>query len=353
MSNYYKENVRLSSFAKIITNVTVNNLFTNLGIPLNSGYTTDVTVLANERPNAIKYTYNNVDISTWCIAPWVESVGSTAFTSIPAWCNKIRAILIGGGGGGVRGQNSTLHQDVTYLLKDHTHYMVQNFHHHRQEHLGFPSFRDFDYHLDHAYPVHQDGGNVYQWQQKQHTHTNPNAADTATAVNKGGPGGGGGGFVYISMVDIASNRANVSVITGTGGAAASQNSTAPNGISTNLTISPSTTYQAYGGSGGTRTWGGSGGGGSATGFINISGASAGKPSVSTASAGTSGGLNGSGTYITNSTIKNTYGKGGTGTAGSSYSTYVNSNGVLGGSNPTTSTADAGGSGYYRIYFLTN
>lgn len=360
MSNFYKGNVALNQFVSYITNSSAYNSYTNLGITLNTGYTSVFTSSVNEVPSNINYQYQNADISTYCIAPWVESTG-TKFTAVPSWCNKIRAVLIGGGGGGVTGQNASTQQDVWYQghvnythTHDHNHYHVNYIHQH--DHGGF-KFYDFDggTNVNNDRDYDWDGGTNWNVDyQVGHTHITANNDAASQMVNKGGSGGGGGGFVYISLADVASNRNLVKVSAGNGGIASIQGTTAGSGNATTLTISANTTYTAGGGAGGTKNLGGAGGTSTAPTFIALTGGSSGNPGNSNGSGGTTGGTSGiTSTYSTNSTILS-YGVGGQGSAGSQNTggSQQNSYSQTTTTTQVVSSANSGTNGYYRIYFLT-
>jgi hypothetical protein len=54
-----------------------------------------------EIPNQVSYEINDDDITEYCIANFVEGIGSSIIDStLPSWCNNIRVILVGGGAGG-------------------------------------------------------------------------------------------------------------------------------------------------------------------------------------------------------------------------------------------------------------
>jgi len=123
------------SSAQIINNVTLVNGTNYIKVAANNNGgqaclilsiyngSTYVTGTNTNWKFAISKTYNtlpdpfnigstsNVDISTFCIAPYIEitNTGSSTIT-IPSWCNSITGILIGGGGGGTPG-NKTNHYD--------------------------------------------------------------------------------------------------------------------------------------------------------------------------------------------------------------------------------------------------
>jgi hypothetical protein len=306
MSNYYlnSNTVKLSDVAKYITDTNVANAYVGNGLTANTSvFTTSVT----ENPNNFNYKYNGTDISTYCIAAYVESSGSNTFSSIPAWCKNIRAILIGGGGGGSQ------------------HYY--NFDAHRNQNNNRNNSEE-----------HDNNNN------DQHQHIS-------------GAGGGGGGFIYLKTTLVTS----VSIQVGSGGGPANP------GGNTILTTSAGT-FSAYGGGGGTRTvvsgisQGVGGDGGITTQVTNgayNNGTAGTKTDNQTFSStvtdrtfkgGVGGNAGTQNTYTTNTDILN-YGKGGDGVS----ITYRidSSQQQWGTHNAPTSTqaATSGSGGYYRIYFL--
>jgi len=304
MSTYYYKNtsIKLDNGAiKYIINSTVAGVFKYNGssvFTLQSSYTSAFTTTVNEIPSDTGYNYNSTDISTYCIATWAESSSSDfSSSSIPSWCNKIRAVLIGGGGGGITGPNANSYDTNT----DYTHNVVNHQHDHGTSHYG----------------------NDNDIQSQPHNHT---------TYHNGGGGGGGGGFIYLSTYDITNTKSNVNISLGKGGTA----NTA--GGNTQISLSTTKSYTVGGGGSGTSgtVTGGSAGTAPSTDYYVTTSVSGKKGSNGYSENGGSGSSIGDDALniINDSTIK-TYGKGGNGTATS---------GIAGGS---------GTNGYYRIYFLSS
>ena len=294
----YKNNILLSDLTKYITNTNSYNSFENSGLTLLAPYTSDFTSLVVEIPNSnLNYEYLNVDISTYSIATWVDS--ASTFPSLPSWCTKIRAVLIGGGGAGAQGSFS---------------YNVQN-------------------------NNHQNGqGQV----SNQHNHDNQDIY-----VGQSGGGGGGGGFVFLNTTNVT----QVGIQVGIGGQG--------NGVAggaTTLTINGSTVIKALGGAGAALAAGGGAGG--TQGGTTVASGTAGTVVPATDYVGVVGeGLPGGQQYINSGIIK-TYGTGGGGTSASYYSTSRRYTGQGQPQDwvydfPAGISYDNGTNGYYRIYFLTN
>ena len=293
MANYYKNtNIKLSDTIKLTTLQTISDRYLSNSanfITVNSSYSSDFSTAIDEKITSTNsYYINNTDISTYCIANWIESSTSNFASSlIPSWCNKIRAILIGGGGGG-GGRNSV---SDTAAVTNQFPYDNQR------------SFR----HLSFQYGSKSD---IQKQDQTSHVTTNHNTYS--------GGGGGGGGFLYLSTTDITNVKSNVNITLGTGGAAGTS------GNDTVLTIN-TTQYKGDKGSAASGTTSGTGGSGNST-YNGGNGGNGGTTTSGTA------GLNG-GISITNNDSIKVHGKGG-----------VGANSV--------SNATAGSNGYYRIYYLS-
>jgi hypothetical protein len=300
MANYYKDTtIRLSDTIQLITSSDVsNNYLSNKASFIttrNTSYTSDFTTEVNEKIAPTNYYVNGNDISNYCIANWTESnTTNFASSSIPSWCNKIRAILIGGGAGG-GGRDA-----VNYVTSTNVQKAIK----HQNDHTGFHYNNNTDY--DHQTTNFQNPHNTYS-----------------------GGGGGGGGFIYLDSYDITNVKSNVNINIGTGGG---ENT---NGTDTVINISGNS-FRADGGTtGGADGAAGAGGNSNSTpgrtqdkSYNGTNGG--GGNSTTSGTAGINGGTNSS--KINNNTIKN-YGKGGEG-----------ANSVSSGGN--------GSNGYYRIYFLS-
>ena len=307
MSNYYKNSVLLNNIINGCTNSNVQNAYKILNSATNT-FTSSI----NETPSNLLYNYQGTDISTYCIATYVESSGTT-FTSIPSWCTKIRAILVGGGGSGAKGLSGVNH------TAQHT--RVNQQHNSRQVSYGYNNYNDQNNtgtnniaNSDNAQDDrNQNGGQHYQ---NIHNSDVPAYQDSGS----GGGGGGGGAFLYLSNTQVQ-------------GVSTFQVSTPAIATATTLTIG-ATTYTANGGKTASGTSAGAFGSAS-NGTINASGSNGSAASGAAAGSGGAGGL----TSTYSSALSLLYGDGGAG-----------SNGV--GGDETAGNATSGQTGYYRIYFLT-
>jgi hypothetical protein len=372
MSSYKYKNTPLD---QIVTTFTTNpvSYFKNIGVPINTNYSSSFnTVYIDEyaRTDAsFSYIYGptKIDLAKIAIAMYAESTGTT-FVSIPSWCNKIRAILVGGGGGGSTGQTA-IHDTTYFDVRLETTYDVKRIDYYTTGGLTDGTTSDGYGGTDgggcktkcfpcditcspikyHAINIHPGKYHPIQYfpahdEKTPHPNTPVKHVKGATHARTGGTGGSGGQFVYINLIDVTTNR-NVTVSLGSGG------TTAGNGTATTLTISPSIIYAAAGGqaSGGSTNIFPSSYNTALAYTHNVKGSSGSGGSTGTAgsSAEASGGSGGSSGFIsspinyTNSPTIATYGAGGPGS--SSPGSNINSNPVAG---------SAGNSGYYRIYFLT-
>jgi hypothetical protein len=341
MSNYYKTDInlnkaRLSDLIKYVKNANYTTSFGTSSLTLNTSYTSVFSNTINEAPNPLGYKYLGTDISTFSIATWVESAGSTTFTSIPTWCTKIRAVLIGGGGGaGGSGTANIAHQTTG----PHGHGP-----HGHGPHGHGPHGHGPNGHGPHNHNHQHTHGNDNQWAPDYNLDYNPDYnpdytpdynqdnVQTPQPAQYGG-GGGGGGFAYLSTYDIASNKNAVTVSLGSGGGLGGTNQAGQTGGSTTLTLPNSLSVIANGG--GAAQSGGQGGG------------------TATAAGGAAGGVQAGVTATTNSGVSGVAGTTTeTGTGGASGLAPYSSNSTMltygvGGNNA------AGTGGYYRIYFLTS
>lgn len=372
MSNYYKNStvVRISDICKnITTNDISNNYYRNLGIPFGSTtFNSDI----NEKPANLGYKYNNIDISTYCIATYIES-SVTTFTSVPTWCNKIRAILVGGGGSGGTGSIGTTHDTKIQndgILYVRTQHWNQSLHGGQEDTIQtltntnnrytntnvqgvqvlnnrtianlvwknntdnfsyLYGLRNYDatQHINHnnndqynysaGRPDHERQDTIVSLSSKiQEEHYTVNIQ----VLGAGGAGGGGGAFLYLETTLNATNRNQITL----NNVGASTH--------TSITISGTTYTALKGGAATNNTTEGSGG--TVTGTVNIS-ASGNAGVTTTTSTGGSGGLSGLSSY---STVLPTYGRGGDG-----------GDAVVKGA--TANSGDDGKTGYYRIYYLTD
>jgi hypothetical protein len=285
----YKNGIPISSLVNCIKNTNSYNAYKNSGISLNADYN-DFTSTIIETPNsAFNYKYNGTDISTYSIATWVDS--NSGFSSLPSWCTKIRAVLIGGGGAGAKG-------DFSYNVQNNTH-------------------------INNSIQISAN-----------HNHDNQDVF-----VGQSGGGGGGGGFVFLNTT----NASQVSVELGIGGRANGESGTA-----TTLIINGSTVVKALGG-GGASIANGGGGGGTQGGSTVANGGNgqgnkgAGVPGGQqyiNSSALESYGKAGGGTSASYHLVNRTY----TGHENPHDFVYYF---------PSDVNYQPGNDGYYRIYFLSN
>lgn len=332
MSNYSYKNTPLTNLCK---GYSINTFITKFNTGL-TYVTSTYTNVVNERPIKLDYKYDGTDISTYCIANYIES-STTNFTNtqIPSWCTKIRAVLVGGGGGGHPGtaanyisttnpainQNENINQ--FYKVDKHSRYVYSDYNHPTD-------IANYDRVNEYTLPVADDGGGGGTYQENEHYHNNNinisvNTTYTLDKPATAGGGGGSGGFIYLKDKTIGNNA--VSITVGSGGNISS------NGNDTVLKLGTSTTYTAGGGKSATNTSGGAAvsnninNDSDTNNYVSVAGNDGSAPSTTTGgSSGTSSEKN----YNTNSTN----GSGGTGG-------YNNSN------------AASGKNGYYRIYFLTD
>ena len=111
--SYYKRvlinsnpvDVLISDTLTCITNNTAGTAYSNMAT-INTVYSSDFNSYIDEKPKTMKYSYDNVDISQYSIAKNNAYTASSTIT-IPSWCNKISVILVGKGGNGATGGNST------------------------------------------------------------------------------------------------------------------------------------------------------------------------------------------------------------------------------------------------------
>lgn len=316
MSNYYKGTARLSEICKSITD-TKTEVYTIgfLNLSITTGGTKTFTSTVDETPLTLGYEYEGTDISTYCIAAYVESSG-TQFTSIPTWCTKIRAVLVGGGGSGasgIKGNNAfTPSVNQHYLDNEQVYLFVKN------DNSQQPIDRNTFYQND----QNQSGLGTHHEQNVNH-YDLPAVNHQTSGV--GGGGGGGGSFVYLPNITIVPG-ASVNITNGSAGG------------NTVLTVQL-TTYTAVGGKNASRTSKGAGGTYTISGAINKPGDDGGDAIESSA------GLGGQSNLMKISSL--TYGKGGNGSDGTAGTRGVSNEGG------TVAAPQGGASGYYRIYFLTD
>jgi len=309
MANYYKlvngTNVALST---LITGITDSNIASLFQISSNSYTTTSKTFTSsiNEYPSNLGYKYNSVDISTSCIAYSTTSSGNI---TIPSWCNKICAVIVGSGGSGTPGSQGTTNPATNTAASQFTNNVAASFStgggFSSTYHVITPSGRNGFYqnNLDNL----NQAGEVIQVTTYNHSHEHHNAAtNIASTYNTGasGKGGKGGTFIFLNEIAVAPSGNMYVSIGRSGGRSYIQIG--------------SSHYEAAGGVGGIST-------------TNVSFTSVG--TTSNSSTGGSSGL--SSTYISTPS----YGTGGDGGAGA---TPVG----------TVGAGSAGTAGLVKIYYLT-
>lgn len=332
MSNYYRNGTDISSYASNwITNSAAYAAYSNNSITLNTSYGASFTAQIDEKlTNTTGYTYDGVDIATYCVASFVESsTTNLTYQTIPSWCNKLRVILIGGGAGGGTAQASYYWGGANWGQQTAT----------------------VDQHFCNYYNSDQSSGQ-YRYQNSRYDlyqagNFNQQAPNQNTAA--GGGGGGGGSFIYLPTFDISSTKSTISIQVGAGGAGGAASNVVNSNLnggsnkgqaggSTVLNISSAAYASAGGGGISVNAWEAGAAGtvsGQNTGINNNGQAGTGYQDGGGGPPGVSGV---SSTYSTNATITS-YGRGGAG-SGSRQGT-----GYPAGAN--------GAPGYYRVYFLTN
>jgi hypothetical protein len=312
MSNYKNNELPLNTICNSITNANISNFYKGLSILSSSA---NFINGINEKPNNLGYSYDGIDISEYCIAAYVESSG-TQFTSIPSWCKKIRAILVGAGGNGASGAKGSNRR------VDAVHHNYLNLHHHRNNpnQNSANNNQDYDGTIDVTYNIYNNENNRHNNtgnHNNKFNHQN-NPAYHEQTNGAGGGGGGGGGFIYLDSIDIVGKSLQIQ------GGGSNKN--------TVLTIQ-TTAYTALGGNNANSTTLGTAGSTQGTSTLNVSGRNGQGANNTTKGLGGNAGLS-----IYSNTLS--YGKGGDG-----------SDGV--GGLETVIAGSSGQTGYYRIYFLTN
>ena len=316
MANYYyKTNTQLSSIIKGTTNTNIQAAYGGTGGLTIA--TSTFTSVVSETPSILNYSYQGTDISTSCIAYWEE--GSTDYSKTrPTWCNKIRAVLVGGGGAGAKGtagvDTPEVNWNIVYNKYDQNGAQVA--------HYNNSAYTDPAYNADNYF---KNVNKNFMWYDNFHDNTfnyikttHYNIARNQT-TGSGGGGGGGGGFLYLDKA-ITENTLSITFTP-----------VASKGKTTTLTIG-SSTWAALGGTNASGVTLGTGGSTNGTADFTKQGESGTNANTSIA------GLGGK-CFLKDYATSLTYGKGGDG-----------SDGVAGGGTP--SDAQSGQAEYYRIYFLT-
>jgi hypothetical protein len=229
MANFYRNNVPLFNTNLVsVTSVpngiiqcytNSNDLYKNNGITIasNTGYTSITNI--DQSANTINYKINDVDISRWCIASYIE--GNTILSqTMPSWCKKIRVILIGGGGAYTAESHNNQNQvNVNLQIQHHEDernsyndgaalQQNQNNKVNQQDQTTQVNYIEPNYQLQPNYQEHIGNGNN-QDQGFRHDHANWHHVGTFTIQNTNHQNqnilpinGGGGGGVYISSLDV-------------------------------------------------------------------------------------------------------------------------------------------------------
>jgi hypothetical protein len=328
MSSYLYKGIDAPQInASFTINQSVFDLYINETIPLDTLYTSDFNPnIVHETISQTNYKIKGTDISQFCIANWVESSTSNfSGTTLPSWCTKIRAVLIGGGAGGnVGGSLADYNPTIDYTFDvTYSHNTVN----HQHSHVGFGYGNNYDV--------------QHQPQQNSHPHVH-NVHYHNTAYGKGG---GGGAFIYLpTFVVTAQSRGNVQIQVGRGGGSGQA------GGSTVMSLQ----YQT-----GTITCTANGGNVDNGGTVQITTQNTSLPSiddnpnpkinrsqgiisaVGENAQAINGGRNGGtiASYIDSASTVNYYGIGGFGTTG--------------GQGVPAPPAGSGTNGYYRIYYMSS
>jgi len=366
MANYYKNSTTLTlgNIIAGITDSTICASFQNASSDYTSASFTFKSVIDETPSENLGYLYKGTDIRNNSIAYYTNNGGSK---TIPSWCNKIRAVLVGGGGGG---QTGIVGSSSTNMISQiDRNYGITAYHQHLSRGSQFDGYlvkyadgtninsnKLYVNTVDATTALNNTIGKVklilttknqvdikglsadsmkkgtpsYVHHQNQHqnsddqknyeiitnfSYINQHTVSNSQNTGSSGRGGGGGAFIYLNGITVSSST-SIQVTLGSGGGVG------VSGSASSLIVG-STTYTAGGGAT-------SGTGGSVT-ATNATTNSVGVTTTSTAG-GTSG-LNT--TYISTTS----YGNGGAGTIGVGYG-------------ETADVASSGISGLARIYYLT-
>jgi hypothetical protein len=173
MPFYYKDiqiDGAMSSTGGIVYKFTSANVTNSYNMTATSGATSAAAPPyqnINEMPSPLGYSYQGTDISSYAVARYIELVGGQSTTTFPSWCKKIRAVIVGAGGGG--GQIQQLDQQWHNSGYNNGHSATNKFYHNSDIHQ------------------HIDGG-----------------------------GGGGAGFIYINNSQVTGIQ-SLQAYAGTGG----------------------------------------------------------------------------------------------------------------------------------------
>ena len=382
-SKFSYNGITLDNYISSVTSNLLVSTNYNFGITNVASVFNTVVV---EAPTKTGYLINGTDVANYCIAKYTELTATSSGIVIPTWCNKIRAVLVGQGGTGgtsvvnpvpgnaipgntvpgnaipgnpvpgnvnptntvpgniVPGNPYTIPGNTNYVLSSYEYYEwnfnpgaynpTQGWTEEYSFDLG-PIFvhtiyvasgtnpatsgmNSSNYNPTTTVPGNTNPTNYNPTTTNPSTTnptttnpstTNPSTTNPTTYNYAGGGGGGGGAFYYLNTSDITNTR-NINL--------------AINTANTVLTVG-NTNYTAAAGSSGSNSTIGNGG--------------VGTPYTGNAGSGITGGNAGHYNYTNSNTIKG-YGAGGSGGAAPTSGTSTNPGSV-------------GGSGYCRIYFLSN
>jgi hypothetical protein len=372
-SKFSYKGITLDNYISSVTSNLLVSTNYNFGITNVASVFNTVVV---EAPTKTGYLINGTDVANYCIAKYTELTATSSGIVIPTWCNKIRAVLVGQGGtggtsvvnpvpgnaipgntvpgntvpgnpvpGNVNPTNTVPGNIVPgnpYIIPGNTNYVFSYYEWNEvNSNPGIESptqgwteeytwdrgpifvhtiyvasgtnpetrvMNSPNYNPTTTVPGNTNPTN-YNPTNYNPTTTNPSTTNPTTYNYAGGGGGGGGAFYYLNTSDITNTR-NINL--------------AINTANTVLTVG-NTNYTAAAGSSGSNSTIGNGG--------------VGTPYTGNAGSGITGGNAGHYNYTNSNTIKG-YGAGGSGGAAPTSGTSTNPGSV-------------GGSGYCRIYFLSN
>jgi len=318
---YYKGN----DVKTLIKGISDNTNFSKYSNNLDFGSTTitsDFTSSINENPTSIGYYNNNTDLSTFCIANYIEysSAQTNTLITIPSWCNKIKGVIAAPGGYGAPSYKIINETKTKGVLIGSVSRTI----------LPTKASNSTDVRTDYTTTEVKQKTTVNRFSTDHQTPANLTTTTYKLVISssetiKTGANGGGGAYYYFNTIDITNNRVIKLNI---------PSSSPLNAVNTILTIgtpstpTPNITYNIAGGSPGTSTVTTTSEGASGI-FVSL-GSGSGESGL-----GSISGLNN--VLASSSSLKTNVGNGGTGG-----STTVSGN-----------PGNTGKVGYARIYFLAN
>jgi len=100
-SKYSYKGITLNNYIDSVTDDIL--VSTNFNFGISKGASVFKGGIINETPIKTGYSYKGTDVANMCIAKFSDYTGTSSIT-IPTWCNKVRAVLIGAGGQGAPAQ---------------------------------------------------------------------------------------------------------------------------------------------------------------------------------------------------------------------------------------------------------